>query len=178
VSRSGEHEVIIERRGLSHRACCACGWAGHAWNELRPAEADAWHHVFGDDRVIDVPALAGSVAGAARPGFSTRGHAAAGARSHLQEPTRRLPSLESVVNRARALADSPSPYRHQAGDELWHVAAEDRALLQAAILEIGDLLMRHSRRSASTADSEWLQLITAKRLLQETMQQEDRGSSC
>jgi hypothetical protein len=143
---------------------------GHAWNELRPAEADAWHHLFGDGRVIDVPALATSLAGAAaRPGRAAAGHVAVGARSHWAEPTRRLPSLESVVNRARALADSPSPYRHQAVDELWRFAAEDRALLEAAIAEIGDLLWRHSRRSASTADSEWLQLITAKRLLQETM---------
>jgi hypothetical protein len=36
--------------------------------------------------------------------------------------------------------------------------------------------MRHSRRSASTADSEWLQLITAKRLLQEALEQEDTRS--
>jgi hypothetical protein len=179
VSPAGEHEVVIERRGLSHRACCACGWTGHAWNELRPAEADAWHHLFGDDRVIDVAALASSVAGAAaRPAWAGEGHDVAGARRRLPEPIRRLPSLESLVNRARALADSPSPYRHQAADELWRFAAEDRALLEAAVSEIGDLLWRHSRRSASTADSEWLQLITAKRLLQETMQQEDSGSSC
>jgi hypothetical protein len=173
VSPTGEHDLVIERRGLSHRACCACGWMGHAWNELRPAEADAWHHLFGDDRIIDVAALASSVAGAAaRPDWAAPGHAAVGARSHLPEPTRRLPSLESVVNRARALADGPSPYRHQAVGELWRFAAEDRTLLEAAISEIGDLLWRHSRRSASTADSEWLQLITAKRLLQETMQLE------
>jgi hypothetical protein len=146
---------------------------GHAWNALRPAEADAWHHLFGEDRVIDVPALASSVAGAAaQSGLAARGYPAAGRRSHLPEPTRRLPSLESLVNRARALADSPSPYRHQAVSELWRFAAEDRPLLEAAISEIGDLLWRHSRRSSSTADSEWLQLITAKRLLQETMQQE------
>jgi hypothetical protein len=173
VSPTGEHDVFIERRGLSHRACCACGWMGHAWNELRPAEADAWHHLFGDNRVIDVAALASSVAGAAaRPGWVAPGHAGVGARRHLAEPTRRLPSLESVVNRARALADSPSPYRHQAVRELWRFAAEDRALLEAAIAEIGDLLWRHSRRSASTADSEWLQLITAKRLLHGLLQQE------
>jgi hypothetical protein len=83
-----------------------------------------------------------------------------------------LPSLESVVNRARALADSPSPYCQQAVSELWRFAAEDRALLQAAILETGDLLRRHSLRTSSTADSQWLQLITAKRLLQETIDQE------
>jgi hypothetical protein len=78
-----------------------------------------------------------------------------------------------VVNRARALADSRSPYSHQAVRELWRFASEDQALLQAAISEIGDLLWRHSQRSAGTADSEWLQLITAKRLLQETMEQKE-----
>jgi hypothetical protein len=87
-----------------------------------------------------------------------------------------LPSVERLVNRARALADSPSPYRQQAVSDLWHLAAEDRALVQAAISEIGELLRRHSRRSAGTADSEWLQLITARRLLQEALEQEDTRS--
>jgi hypothetical protein len=71
------------------------------------------------------------------------------------------------------LADSPSPHRQQAAGELWRFAAEDPDLLQAAISEIGDLLRRHSRRSGSTADSEWLQLITAKRLLQTTLEQDE-----
>src|SRR5262249_57921796 len=134
------------------------------------AEAGGWHAICGDDRVVDVGAFAGSMAGAAsRPGSAIRGHTAAGAGSRRPAPARRLPSLESVVNRARALADSPSPYRHQAVGELWRFAAEDLALLQAAILETGDLLRRHSLRTSSTADSEWLQLITAKRLLQETI---------
>jgi hypothetical protein len=81
-----------------------------------------------------------------------------------------------VVNRARALADSPSPYSHQAVRELWRFASEDQALLQAAISEIGDLLWRHSQRSAGTADSEWLQLITAKRVLQETIDHKESRS--
>jgi hypothetical protein len=86
---------------------------------------------------------------------------------------RRSPSVESVVNRARTLADSPSPYSHQAVRDLWHFAEEDQTVLQAAVSAIGDLLWRHSQRSAGTADSEWLQLITAKRLLQETMEQKE-----
>jgi hypothetical protein len=84
--------------------------------------------------------------------------------------------VDRLVNRARALADSPSPYGKRAVIELWHVAAQDRALLTAAVKEIGELLSDHSRHSASTADSEWLQLITARRLLQETLEQEDTRS--
>ncbi|HEX5265216.1 MAG TPA: hypothetical protein VFW24_00430 [Acidimicrobiales bacterium] len=51
---SERHSVVVERRGTAHRACCTCGWSGHSWNELRPAEADAWHHVHGDERIVDV----------------------------------------------------------------------------------------------------------------------------
>jgi hypothetical protein len=149
---------------------------GHAWNELRPAEADAWHHVFGDDSLVDISAVAGRADRAAEQPASGSFDAPVGAGNASPESGRRLPSAESLVRRARALADSPSLYRQQAVSELWHLAAEDRALLEAAMSEIGDLLKRHSRRSASTADSEWLQLITAKRLLQETLQQEDTRS--
>jgi hypothetical protein len=168
--------LIIERRGRSHRACCVCGWAGHAWNELRPAEADAWHHLFGDDSVVDI--LTGAERadrGLERP-VSVPLDADSGPANSVPESGRRLPSVERLVNRARTLADSPSPYRQQAVSDLWHLAAEDRALVQAAISEIGELLRRHSRRSAGTADSEWLQLITARRLLQEALEQEDTRS--
>jgi hypothetical protein len=87
-----------------------------------------------------------------------------------------LPSPESLVNRARALADRPYRYRQQAVDELWRLAAEDQPSLRAAVAAIGDLLRLHSRRSASTADSEWLQLITAKRLLEAALEQEGTHS--
>jgi hypothetical protein len=149
---------------------------GHAWNELRPAEADAWHHLFGDDSLVDISAVAGRADRAGEQPASRPFDAPIGSGNASSEPVRKLPSLESLVNRARTLADSPSLYRQQAVSELWRLATEDRALLQAAISEIGDLLRRHSRRSASTADSEWLQLITAKRLLQETLEQEDTRS--
>jgi hypothetical protein len=80
------------------------------------------------------------------------------------------------VHRACVLADSPSPYRKQAISELWHLATEDTELLQAAIGEIGRLLQRHNQLSSGTADSEWLQLITAKRLVEETLEHEDMRS--
>jgi len=149
---------------------------GHPWNELRPAEADAWHHVFGDDSLVEISAIAGPADRALQETASGSLDAPVGPGSAPTESVRRLPSLESLVHRARALADSPSLYRQQAVSDLWRLAAEDRALLEAAMSEIGDLLMRHSRRSASTADSEWLQLITAKRLLQEALEQEDTRS--
>ena len=169
-----EHRVVIERHGRSHRACCACGWNGHRWNELRPAEADAWHHVFGEEAVVDLSTITASDEAGA--GHGSRLLGAAIAPSVVADPARKSPSLESLISRARAFADSPSPYRKQAVAELGRIAAEDRALVQAAISEISELLWRHSRRSASTADSEWLQLITAKRLLQETLDSEDAGS--
>jgi hypothetical protein len=173
MSRAGEHRAVIERRGRSHRACCACGWTGHAWNELRPAEADAWHHVFGDGCVIDVSWTGVSVHSAStEPAFerlATSGRPGGPA----PEGDQRSRTVENVVNRARALADSRSPYSHQAVRDLWRCAAEDQAVLQSAISEISNLLWQHSQRSAGTADSEWLQLITAKRLLHETMEQKE-----
>lgn len=160
MSVADEHGVVIERRSRSHRARCDCGWQGHAWNELRPAEADAWHHVYGDSRVVDVsPGTSSSLTAPPDPGGRRKGL-----------------SIERLVDKARFLADCPSPYGKQAVIELWHSAGEDSVAVQAAITEVGELLSRHSRRSASTADSEWLQLITAKRLLQETLQLEDSPS--
>jgi hypothetical protein len=149
---------------------------GHPWNELRPAEADAWHHVFGDDGVVDIaPATGRAHRDTKQP---AAGPAAFPTRSEREaaQPARRLPSLESLVNRARALADRPYRYRQQAVDELWRLAAEDQPSLRAAVAAIGDLLRLHSRRSASTADSEWLQLITAKRLLEAALEQEGTHS--
>lgn len=164
MSTGTEHDVVIQRRGRSHRARCACGWTGHAWNELRPAEADAWHHVFGDERVVDMSALGD------RADSPLTTHPVSSQRA------RPGPAVESVVHRACALADSPYPYGKRAVSELWHLAEKDRALLQAATAEIGARLRRHSQLSAGTADSEWLQLITAKRLVEETLAYEDTSS--
>jgi hypothetical protein len=161
--------MIIERRGRSHRARCACGWAGHHWNELRPAEADAWHHVHGDDCVVDLSALGDGAGRAVEEALHPAPPAQVpvpGSRSATAA------SVESVVHRAQAIADGPSPYRHQAVDELRRFAGDDRVVLQAALSELGRLLSLHEQRSARTADSEWLQLITAKRLVQDTLAQE------
>ncbi len=176
MSRADEHQLVIERRGRSHRAYCACGWTGHAWNELRPAEADAWHHVFGDECVVDVSGTGVSARSAMTQPTIEKLASRDLPGSPFPDAGRRLPSVESVVNRARALADSSSPYSHQAVRDLWRFAAEDQAVLQSATSEISDLLRQHSQRSAGTADSEWLQLITAKRLLHETMEQKETRS--
>lgn len=171
MSPPAEHQVVIQRRGRSHRAWCRCGWKGHAWNELRPAEADAWHHVYGDGSIVDST----SVRDPSDP-FSERVAVQKepdSPRDRVLETARRSRVVNALVVQARSFADSPSPYHRQATGELWRIAGEDRMLLRSAVSEIDELLRRHSRVSAHTADSEWLQLITAKRLLQHTLEQQD-----
>lgn len=142
-----EHSVVIERRGAAHQALCACGWSGHSWNELRPAEADAWHHAFGEDRLVD----ARSPSDWERLG------------SLVSEPS--VP-IETVITAARSLARSSAPNRPSALDELSRVAGESGEVLMQAQEQIGELLRRHARQSASTADEEWLELHTARRLIE------------
>ena len=166
-----EHQVVIQRRGRSHRAWCRCGWKGHAWNELRPAEADAWHHVFGDGSIVDVTSVRDQVGPFSEPLVAPRGTESP--RDRALESARRSRIVSALVGQARSFADSPSPYSRQAIGDLWRIAGEERMLLQSAVSEIDELLRRHSRVSAHTADSEWLQLITAKRLLQHTLEQQD-----
>jgi hypothetical protein len=164
--------VVIERRGRSHRARCACGWSGHAWNELRPSEADAWHHIHGNSRIVDVSAVPDRTDPSTDHSTGPVPVIAIGSSTEparAPRAPRAVPPVAELITRARALADSPSPYGKQAVPDLWMLAAEDSVAIQAAISEIGELLLRHSRRTASTADSEWLQLITAKRLLQEAL---------
>lgn len=174
MSRGGEHHVVIRRRGRSHRAWCPCGWSGHAWNDLRPAEADAWEHIYGSERIVDTSAIPG-------PGEEV---AAAGGALDLDElsgrqpaPSRRGPAPEVLVRRAIELAGSPSPYGRQGPTELWNLSERDRTVVEGAVSEIGELLADHSRRSAGTADREWLELITAKRLLEECLREAGVGSS-
>lgn len=179
MSLARDHRVTIERRGRSHKCVCSCGWRSHAWNELRPAEADAWHHVYGDAVIVDVSAIpdersvplgaAGhpTATGAGIPGAS------GGAPEHgTGEQADR--AVEHLVRQARQLADRPSPYTRDAAPELWRQAGEDPAVVQAAISELVELLARHDRHSAGAADSEWLQLITAKRLLGEALNSADQ----
>ena len=145
--------MIIERRGRSHQAHCRCGWSGHAWNELRPAEADAWHHVYGDSCIVETSRDTG--------------------RHPVTGPSMQMPTLDAsvdrLVQRARILAGGTSPYSEQAVGELRRLAGGDRSIVQAAITEVGELLLRHSRQSKSTADSEWLTLRTARRILEEAL---------
>lgn len=164
MSPTQDHRVTIERRGRSHKCICSCGWRSHAWNELRPAEADAWHHIYGDSVIVDVssipdersvPLPAGERTASAYLGGLDSGH-----------PGK---NIDELVRQARALADRPSPYTGGAAVELWRQAGEDAAVLQAAISELVELLARHDRHSAGAADSEWLQLITAKRLLNDAL---------
>lgn len=159
MPKAGDHTVIIERRGRSHQAHCRCGWSGHAWNELRPAEADAWHHVHGDSCIVDTAPV-----NLREAAFQL------GVPQASQMPTLDA-SIERLVTRARIIADGSSPYSDQAVAELRKLAGEDGSIVQAAIAEVGELLRKHSLQSKSTADGEWLQLRTAKRLLEEILTQ-------
>ena len=151
---SERHSVIVERRGTAHRACCTCGWAGHSWNELRPAEADAWHHVYGDERVVDVRP------GAAPDAASTAAFAQLHGRAEGGLPVDRL------VDRARALARGSAPHSPATIEELAKAAAGDPDTLAEARDRAAELLRRHSQRNARAADDEWLELHTARRLLE------------
>jgi hypothetical protein len=157
--------VTIERRGRSHKAVCSCSWKSHAWNELRPAEADAWHHVFGDEVIVDVSAIPDERSVPA----STPG--GAGADTWASDQRRR--AVDEVVGQACDLAGRPSPYTRGAAAELWRLSGESPDLVTAAVSDIEDLLARHDRRSSGAADSEWLQLITAKRLLLDSLSRAD-----
>jgi hypothetical protein len=148
--------VTIERRGRSHRAVCTCGWRSHAWNELRPAEADAWHHVYGDEVIVDISAI---------PDERSPGTPRAARHSGAGTP----PGVTELVRQAQDLASRPSPYSRNAAPELWRTAEESAVTIHAAIGEIEELLSRHDRQSSGAADSEWLMLITAKRLLTEAL---------
>src|SRR5579875_3905984 len=91
VARSQGHDVTIERRGRSHRAICVCGWESHAWTELRPAEADAWHHAFGD-AIVDVDQTP---------------QVAPAPPADEPSPDARAENVELLVRRARELAGGP-----------------------------------------------------------------------
>lgn len=177
MSQGGEHQVVIRRRGRSHRAWCPCGWSGHAWNDLRPAEADAWEHVHGTDCIVDSALIPGPATEPLGPPVVLHLDELGDSPATVSEPpvtlTRPEPgvSSEALVRRARELAGSPSPYGRQGSAELWNLALQDRSAVEAAIKEIGELLAAHSRRSAGTADGQWLELITAKRLLEESVRE-------
>ena len=180
MARAGDHQVIIRRWGRSHTASCPCGWSGHAWNDLRPAEADAWEHLYGEECIVDTAAIPG-------PGEETLGASRTLYLGALSEtppdapgtpdapdrpgPGRAGTAPAELARRARELAGSPSPYGRQGPTELWNLAGGDHSAVHAAVSEISGLLAAHSRRSAGTADGEWLELITAKRLLEESLRE-------
>lgn len=151
--------MTIERRGRAHRAVCSCGWMSHHWNELRPAEADAWHHVYGDESIVDVSAITDE-----RSAGAGRAERSPAAPTVAQQAAASL-AVEHLVRQAQDLAGQPSPYSRGAATELWRGADQDGVKIQAAVTEIEELLARHERQSSRAADSEWLELITAKRLL-------------
>jgi hypothetical protein len=158
---SERHSVVVERRGTAHRACCTCGWSGHSWNELRPAEADAWHHVYGEARIVEVrPGAAGDPASTARM-VAGRGEAA-------------LP-VDRLVDRARALARGSAPHSPATVDELAKAASGDADALADARDRASELLRRHSQRNAGAADDQWLELHTARRLLDAALARADAG---
>lgn len=182
MSLAEDHRVTIERRGRSHKCVCSCGWRSHAWNELRPAEADAWHHVYGDAVIVDVSAIPDErsvpLAGAGHPGATGTGvPGPTGSRPDHGTGVQADRAVEHLVRQARQLADRPSPYTRDAAPELWRQAGEDPVVVHAAIAELVGLLARHDRHSAGAADSEWLQLITAKRLLGEALNSADEPGS-
>ncbi len=180
MSRAQDHRVVIERRGRSHKAVCTCSWSSHSWNELRPAEADAWHHVFGDEVIVDLSAIPDERSvtahggGAIGPGRTGGTAGAGGTAAGLRDEHRR--AVDLLVRQACELAGRPSPYTRSAAPELWRLSGESRVLITAAVGDIEELLARHDRRSSGAADSEWLQLITAKRLLIDSLAHEDEPS--
>lgn len=155
------HSVVVERRGTAHRACCTCGWSGHSWNELRPAEADAWHHVYGDERIVEV-----------RPGPAPDPASTAGLVHTQGRPEGTLP-VDRLVDRARALARGSAPHSPAAIDELAKAASGDADALAEARDRASELLRRHSKRNAGAADDEWLELHTARRLLDAALTRAD-----
>lgn len=148
--------MTIERRGRAHRAVCSCGWRSHHWNELRPAEADAWHHVYGDEVIVDMTGITDDRSAGAERSIE--------APAVAQQAAQSL-AVEHLVRHAQDLAGQPSPYSRGAATDLWRTAEQDGVKIQAAVTEIEELLARHDRQSSRAADSQWLELITAKRLL-------------
>lgn len=162
MDQARDHVVTIERRTRSHRAVCVCGWESHAWTELRPAEADAWHHAFGDAAVVDV---------------SQQSQAAPERHTPTQAPEARPQDMEQLVRTARELAGGPSPYSRNTSVELWDAAGRDADAVHKAVAEVEALLATHERKSLGTADGEWLDLMTAKRLLLHALGVNDQSAS-
>jgi hypothetical protein len=116
---------------------------------LRPAEADAWHHIYGETVIVD---LSSSTQPPPAP-------------TPQQTDPDRSQAVELLVRQAQDLAAKPSPYARSAAPELWRSSGQDMVAIRSAVSKVEGLLARHDRQASRAADSEWLQLITAKRLL-------------
>jgi len=154
VGEVGKHSASIEQRRDVYIAICTCGWRGPRARILREAEADAWHHQFGEGRLV--------VLDASRP--------AAYASSPSAEPPWMVSDEDTevvghLVSRARELARSSAPHRPGVTRELQTMAQGSTARLERARSVVVELLQQHDQASYGAADSQWLELHTAKRLL-------------
>jgi len=158
VSEVAKHRASIEQRRKVYIAICTCGWRGPRVQVLREAEADAWTHQFGDSRlvVLDAPDAVAYVSVGA---------------SLSQAPEAPWVSaddtgvVDRLVIRARELARSSAPHRPGVTRELQALAEGSTARLERARSVIVDLLHQHDLASGGAADSQWLELHTAKRVL-------------
>ena len=73
--------------------------------------------------------------------------------------------VDRLVIRARELARSSAPHRPGVTRELQALAEGSTARLERARSVIVDLLHQHDLASGGAADSQWLELHTAKRVL-------------
>jgi len=142
VSEVAKHRASIEQRRKVYIAICTCGWRGPRVQVLREAEADAWTHQFGDSRlvVLDAPDAVAYVSVGA---------------SLSQAPEAPWVSADDT-----GVVDRPGVTR-----ELQALAEGSTARLERARSVIVDLLHQHDLASGGAADSQWLELHTAKRVL-------------
>ncbi|HMC51513.1 MAG TPA: hypothetical protein VKI64_02050 [Acidimicrobiales bacterium] len=158
MTETGKHSASIEQRRDVYIAICTCGWRGPRARVLREAEADAWHHQFGDGRVVvldNARSTARSPSRAAKAGPEAPPPAADGDAE----------VVDRLVSRARELARSSAPHRPGVTRELQTMARGSTARLERARSTIVELLHKHDQASGGAADSQWLELHTAKRIL-------------
>lgn len=149
-----EHRVVIEQRAGSYATVCDCGWRGEVWDDLRRSEADAWRHEHGRDRLVVVTPT------------RRRGHDQPGdGVPRVAEPS---DLVDAIVRCARQLAAGTAPMSQASKDELWAVAGS-RFELEEARARLGALLESTSTDNLGTADEQWLEIMTARHLLDATL---------
>lgn len=100
--------------------------------------------------------------------------ARAGGAGGAAPPAEGLPA-DRLVDTARALARGSSPHSPAGIDELGRAAGGSPDLLAAARDRASEMLRRHSQRNAGAADDEWLELHTARRLLDAALDRAEAG---